>query len=183
MAPLWLVLLLLQVLSRREQALAAGEAELRSLQDLGLEIGTELDERRLWRSTVRIATDALQASGALLASLDSTREELRVLAHLGIRPAPPPRLAVSRLADGFFETGRIRVVEDFPRERDVYPELSFIEATGLLLAPLEILGRSDGLLVLTHGQRRRPFDADDARRPRTEVSGCSLILRAVLSGP
>ena len=41
--PVWLTMLLLVLLSRREKELEAREAELRSLQDLGLEIGAELD--------------------------------------------------------------------------------------------------------------------------------------------
>ena len=63
-APIALQLMLLMLLSRREQELESNQADLDSLQGLGLEIGSELDEHRVRAAVVRTATDALQASGA-----------------------------------------------------------------------------------------------------------------------
>ena len=94
-----------------------------------------------------------------------------------MRPIPPGTLPLSRFSDGFFETGQIRVVEDFESQRDLYPDLQFLqEASGLLCAPLRILGRKDALLVLTRGRRRRPFDDDDSKRLSTLVRFINVAL-------
>ncbi len=176
-APIGLLLLLLMMLSRREQELERHQADLDSLQGLGLEIGSELDEHRVRAAVVRTATDALQASGALLAAPDPQGAHLVVQAHLGLRPVPAETLPLSRFSDGFFETGQIRVVEDFEAQRDLYPDLSFLEGvSGLICAPVRILGRKDALLVLTRGRRRRPFDDDDCKRLGTLVRFVNMAL-------
>ncbi|ANM31942.1 hypothetical protein ABI59_23820 [Acidobacteria bacterium Mor1] len=176
-APIGLLLLLLMMLSRREQELERHQADLDSLQGLGLEIGSELDEHRVRAAVVRTATDALQASGALLAAPDPQGKHLVVQAHLGLRPVPAATLPLSRFSDGFFETGQIRVVEDFEAQRDLYPDLRFLEGvSGVLCAPVRILGRRDALLVLTRGRRRRPFDDDDCKRLGTLVRFVNMAL-------
>lgn len=174
--PIWVLILLMVQLSKREQELEARQVELKSLQGLGLEIGAELDAERLRRAVVRIATDALQASGALLAVVDPTREHLTVQAHHGIRPEPPAKLPLSRLDDKFFESGQIRLIRDFYGERALYPELAFLAANGVLCAPLQILGKRLGLLILVHGERRRPFDEHDVRRLETLVRFVDVAL-------
>ncbi len=175
--PLWIVMLLLVALSRREQQLALRERELESLQGLGLRIGSELDVERLWDEVVRVTSAGLQASGALLAFLDPADASLVVRAHHGLPTPPGPRLRISRLGDGFFETGTIRLVEPFDaKERELYPELDFLPASGMLCAPLAIPGRREGLLVVWHGGRRRAFDADDVRRLDTLVRFVNVAL-------
>jgi len=174
--PLWIFMSLLATLGRREQLLSIRERELDSLQGLGLRIGAELEAGPLGVEVVRVAREGLQASGALLALLDATHEKLVVRAHHGLESPPPPRLEVSRLADGFFETGSIRRIEGFAGERELYPELRFLPAAGMLCAPLRIRGRSEGLLVVWRDGRRRPFDADDVRRLETLVRFVNVAL-------
>jgi signal transduction histidine kinase/CheY-like chemotaxis protein len=174
--PLVVLVGLLVLLSRREQELEARQKDLASLQTLGLELGAELDAEKLRHSVVRIAAEALQAEGALLATLEPSGEFLNVEAHRGIEPPPPERLPLRRFSDGFFEAGVLRRISDFPAEREMYSELAFLPATGLLCVPLEILGRREGLLVVFHGARRRPFDVDDERRLGTLVRFVEVAL-------
>ena len=174
--PIWVLILLLVQLSMRSQQLEARQEELRSLQDLGLEIGAELDAERLRRAVVRIASEALQASGAFLATRDAERGGLLVLASHGLRPEPPAELPEDWLGTGFFESGSVRRGQDLPPEGRERPELSFLQATGVLCAPLQVLGRREGVLLLVHGERRRPFDEHDVRRLETLVRFVDVAL-------
>src|SRR4029079_19322488 len=57
--PIWALILLMVRLAKREAQLEAGQRELRSVQGLALESGSELDRERRRRSVVRIASEAL----------------------------------------------------------------------------------------------------------------------------
>lgn len=167
--PIWALMLLLTQLSRREQELSDREEELRSLQALGLELGSELDGERLRQAVVRIATTALRAKGAVLMELNSDRDHLVVQAHEGIELPPPESVPAQRLGEEFLRTGTLQRIDDLPAERQAWPELAFLPAEGVLCAPLEILGKRDSFLLLFHGAERRRFDDEDAKRLETLV--------------
>jgi len=161
--PIWVFMLLLSHVSQREQELERREEDLHALQVMGLQIGSELDVERVRQSVVRVATEALKVRGALLLTLDPERRSFVVMAHEGIDVPPPESLPRQRIDDALLAAG-VRVVADFASERSLWPELEFLEAEGMLLAPLAVGERSDSLLVLFHGAGRRAFDDGDARR-------------------
>ncbi len=162
--PIWVLMLLLTQLSHREQQLQSRQEDLRALQGLGLELGSELDADRLRHAVVRIATQALQARGAVLLALDRTRSHLLVQAHEGIDTPLPETLRAHRFDEEFLRSSEVVAVSDFRAERSAYPELDFLDANGILFSPIEVLGRREGLLLLFHGRERRPFNDDDTRR-------------------
>jgi signal transduction histidine kinase/ActR/RegA family two-component response regulator len=165
--PIWALMMLLTELSRREQELRTRQEELHALQDLGLELGSELDAEKVRQAVVRIATSALRARGALLLTLDARRSRLVVLAHEGIEVPPPESVSVGSLGEEFLRAGVVRRIDDLPAQRASLPELEFLDAEGALCVPLEILGRREAFLALFHGPDRRRFDDDDVRRLET----------------
>ena len=174
--PIWIVMMLLTELSRREAELLSREEELRSLQVLGLELGAELQADKLRQSVVRIATSALRTRGAILAALDARQGRLVVLAHEGIEIPPPESIEAHGLGEEFLRAGVLRRVDDLTATRGDHPELAFLEAEGVVCAPLEILGRHDSVLVLFHGPDRRRFDDDDIRRIESLVRFVNVAL-------
>lgn len=174
--PVWLTMLLLVLLSRREKELEAREAELRSLQDLGLEIGAELDAERLRSAVVRVATEALRSSGAILAILDDGTRRLRVLATHGITGDPPSTLSLEGLGSDPLADGRILRLAALDASPSAWPEIRRLDASGIMAAPLQILGQHAGVLILFHGTGRRSFDDDDVRRLETLVRFVDMAL-------
>jgi signal transduction histidine kinase/CheY-like chemotaxis protein len=174
--PIWIFILVFIMLAIKEQELENRQAELRSLQGLGLEIGAELDVDRLRLAVVRIATDALHVAGALLAIRDASREKVLVVAHHGKNQGVPESVPLDATMARLFDSGSILTVEDFRSRRAEYPSLSFLRSSGVLFAPLQILGQREGLLVLYHGGSRRPFNDDDVRRVETLVRFVDVAL-------
>ncbi len=174
--PVWLSLLFLILLSRREKALEMREVELRSLQDLGLEIGSELEAERLRTAVVRVATEALRSDGAILAALEPAAGRLRVLSSLGVPRDLPATLPLAEFGDDLLERDGVRRAGD----RDQGPaELAgprCLGASGILCAPLRILGRREAVLILFHGPARRAFDDEDVRRLETLVRFVDMAL-------
>ncbi len=174
--PVWILVMLVLALSRREQQLENQQAELRSLQEIGLEIGSELDVERLQEAVVRIVADALHVAGALLAGVDQDRKKILVLCQRGVTPAPPGELAMSAATCAVISSGRIERVEDYVPAPDRYPEFAVLGATGFLCAPLQIRGKREGLLIVFRGMSRRPFDEGDVRRLETLVRFIEMAL-------
>ncbi len=174
--PIFLMVVLLQLLSRRERELELRQAELGPLQDLGFEIGAELDAQRLEGAVVRVATEALRSTGALLGVLEEDRRRVRVLAHRGLLGVPPATIALAGLDLAFFEAGRILRIEDLPSRLENYPEFRFLGSVGALCAPVRIGGRREGLLLLFHDCLRRPFDEEDVRRLETLMRFVEMAL-------
>jgi len=172
--PIWSTILIIDMLNRRELALEERGHELQSLQGLGLELGAELDVTRLQETAVRVAGEALEASGSLLAILEN--ESLAVKASHGIEPPVLPTIDRRGIDDLLTEPRQIRVVKNFAETRAEYPGLGFLEADGLLLAPLGSKDGRRGLLVLTHGALRRAFDDRDVRRMETLVRFINVAL-------
>ncbi len=174
--PIWILIGLVSLLNRGEQALETQRAELKSLQELGLEIGSELDVERLRKAVVRIATEALHASGALLAVFDPARKELMIVGHHEVRADAPSVLIPSEATTACFSDGAIWRAADYATLRDRHPEFCFLGASGLLGAPLQIQGKREGLLVIFHREGRRPFDGADVRRLETLVRFVEMAL-------
>lgn len=174
--PVCLLSVLVALLNRREQALENRQEELGSLQGFGLEIASELDGRRLNGAVVRIASEALHASGAVLARHEPERGELLIQAHHGAKARVPDVLLPSDWTREVFADGAIRGASGLLEVRDRCPEFSFLGANGLLVAPLSIGGQRQGLLALFHDESRRPFDAQDAGRLATLVRFVEMAL-------
>src|SRR5262245_49700635 len=166
--PIWIFIFVFITLSIQEQELENRQAELRSLQGLGLEIGAELDVDRLRLAVVRIATEALHVAGALLLIRDTSRERALLVAHHGKMEELPESVPLDGTMTGIFDSGSILTVADFRSQHARYSSLSFLRCSGVLLAPLQILGQRQGLLVLYHGGSRRPFNDEDVRRRSEE---------------
>lgn len=165
--PLWIQALLVLLLARREQDLHVQQIELRSLQGIGLEIGSELDAAKLGAAIVRIVSDALHARGAVLGEADPERRQLAVLCHAGVRPEPPADLPLSDSTAGFLDRGSVVLCEDYVPRPDAFPEFAILGAAGLLALPLKIRGRRDGILVVFRDEGRRPFGSRDVQRLET----------------
>jgi signal transduction histidine kinase/CheY-like chemotaxis protein len=174
--PIWLFVFVFITLSIKEGELENRQAELKSLQGLGLEIGAELDVDRLRLAVVRIATDALHVTGALLLLRDTSREKILFVAHHGKVQEVPESAPLDATMTRLFEGGAIQTVSDFRAHHGRYPALSFLRSSGVLFAPLQILGQREGLLVLYHGASRRPFNDDDVRRVETLVRFVDVAL-------
>lgn len=174
--PVWILALLVLMLSRREQALEARQDELRSLQEIGLEIGSELDVNRLREAVVRVVSEALQGAGGALAAVDVERKKLTLLCHRGVNPTPPVELPLSEATEAAVAAGRIDLVEDYVPLPDRYPELAVLGASGLLCAPLQARDRRDAMLVVFRDGDRRPFDEGDVRRLETLVRFVEMAL-------
>jgi len=173
--PVWVMGYLIATLSRREAALETRENELRLLQGLGLEIGSELEIDRLRESVLTIASEALEATGGLLARVDPERLEIDPQAWRGLETDPPSRVALEGVPKAFFERGEIELVgEQATVER--FPGFAFLDASGMLLAPLRIQGESSGLLLLFHDEKRLPFGEGDRRRLETLVPFVNVAL-------
>jgi len=174
--PVWTTLFMLTVHSRGEQTLDARDAELRSLQELGLELGRELDEERLQAAVLRLAGDALDAGAALIGTRDEADGPLRILAHRGLGAGPPVVLPLTTLDDELFEQGQVGRVDGGPEVSRRYPALAWLKSSGVLLAPLEMHGQRNGLLALFRGEDRRPFDLEDAGRLASLVRFINVAL-------
>ncbi len=174
--PAWILLVLVLLVSRREQELESRQDELRSLQEIGLEIGSELESERLSVSVVRIVSEALQTSGGILALVDAEKRSLDLACHRGVHPEPPRRMPLSEATAAAVAAGAIEKVEPFLPSPARYPELAVLGAAGLLCAPLSVRGKRDSLLVVFRGADRRPFDDGDVRRLDTLVRFVEMAL-------
>lgn len=146
LAALGLQTLLLRRLGEREAELEREQGELRSLQDLGLRIGAELDEERARATIVRTAAEALDAAGALLA-VPAGDGTLRAVAGHGanggaIFPAIEPSLDESGGGGAAAALG----------------------AAGAVAVRLAPRGAEESSLVVFRGEDRRPFDPRDVRQ-------------------
>lgn len=181
----WLVLLgaipvavmgyMIATLNGREAALETRETELRSLQGLGLRIGSVLNIDRLRESVLTVASEALEASGGLLASIDRKRGVLQVQDTQGILPDLPDTIALDELPDSIFDDGRIVLLDD-QDAAGRHQGLAFLDASGLLVAPLRIQDKRSSVLLLFRDRDRVAFDEVDRRRMETLVPFVDVAL-------
>lgn len=175
--PPGLLVFVLAELSSHEQQLEREQAQLKSLQGLGLEIGSELDSARLRTVVVRVATEALNAQGALLAIAQDAVMPFSIVATHGVEqddvPGSLPRECIPAEVLG---SGRVHRAENLDPEGDPDPGLGFLRAHGVLLVPLEIQGRRKGLLVLFRTDQRRSFEQEDVNRLETLSRFASMAL-------
>jgi len=172
--PVFGVSLLLARLAGKERNLEVSASELHSLQNLGLELGKELDEDRLEEAILRIACQALEAPSALLALQDEDRSGLRVTAHRGLSAPAPDRLEASLEELRLPESGAALL----RGEREIPKSLRTIGtySPSMLVAGLTILDRPAGILVLSHDFQRRSFDRDDLAHLETLVRFINVSL-------
>ncbi|MCP3981277.1 MAG: response regulator [bacterium] len=174
--PIWIMAYIVRLLNQREQSLESRENELQSLQGLGLEIGAELDAELLRDAVLRIACDALRATDAMLALQHESGKGLVVMAHLGMATPPPERLFLTEFEERLVADGAVVRLDPLRQLRGSALDALMPNATGMLVAPLEIRGKREGLLVLSHDESRRPFGDDDALRLETLVPFVDVAL-------
>jgi signal transduction histidine kinase len=173
--PVWVMGYMIATLNLREAALETRETEIRSLQGLGLRIGSELNIDRLRQSVLTVASEALEASGGLLASIDRRRGTLEVQQSHGIDPAPPGEIPLAGLPESLFDEGHFASL-DVRDAAGRWPGVAFPDASGLLVAPLRIQDEYSNLLVLFRDRDRVAFDDDDRRRLETLVPFINVAL-------
>ena len=160
--PIWMMILVIAIMNRHEVSWALRETELQSLQGLGLEIGSVLDEERLRDAVLRIACEALRVDGGILTAVDADGS-LPVLASRGVGTKCPAQLPPETAEHEALRCGRItRVAGNAEAAR--IRGLEFLDASGLLIAPLHVQERWSVTLVLFHGPGRRALDEADVRR-------------------
>lgn len=172
--PIWTMIFLIHLLNRREQALWTRETELHSLQGLGLEIGSELEDGRLCRAILRITSEAVDAAGALIATLDREHGRLLVRAHLRLNPPPAAEVSAAGLDLEALDAGALCPVEGLREQKERFPGLAALGAPGMLVAP--VADRSTGLLILLQDDTRRPFGQEDEGRLRTLLPFINVAL-------
>jgi len=173
--PVWVMGYMIATLNVREAALETRETEIRSLQGLGLRIGSELNLDRLRESVLTVASEALEASGGLLASIDRKRGVLQVRQALGIEPAPPAEISLDGLAESQFDAGHVALLDDREAANRM-PGVAFLDASGLLVARLRIQDEHSSALLLFRDRDRVGFDEDDRRRLETLVPFVNVAL-------
>ena len=167
--PLWVMAHTVARSNRHEGELEVREHELRSLQRLGLEIGSELDIERLRESLLRIASQAAEATGGWLGPVDGTTGRMTVLASRGVDGTVPATLDLAGL--GVSSTDCVLLASGDAPARSGFPR-----ACSLLGAPLRARGRPPELLLLVRGDERIAFGADDVRRVATLVPFAEVAL-------
>ncbi len=162
--PLWILPTLLALLGRREQDLEAHRDELRSLQQLGLELGGQLDEAHLHASIVRVATETFHAAGACLVLVPpEDGAPPAIAAHAGV--CAHGSLVASHLLQRACEASDVTLEE--PATPATRTALALPAGAGLLFVPLRMSDGRRGCLVVIRDVHRRRFDEADARRART----------------
>jgi signal transduction histidine kinase len=151
------------------------EIELRSLQGLGLRIGSELNIDRLRESVLAVASEALEASGGVLSSFDRGQRVMQVQATRGVDGEPRDPISLDGLPGSTFDDGRILMLDDQSVIRRC-EGLVFLDASGLLIAPLRIQDKRSSLLLLFCDRDRVAFDEDDRRRLETLVPFVNVAL-------
>jgi len=167
--PIWVMGHMIARANRHESELEVRENELRSLQRLGLEIGSELDIERLRESLLRIASQAAEASGGLLGPVDWSTGRMTVMATRGVGREVPDTLQLSGLGVCATDCALL------PRAGTDEPN-GFPRACSVLGAPLGSRGQPPELLLLLRGEDRIPFGTDDVRRVATLVPFAEMAL-------
>jgi signal transduction histidine kinase len=167
--PIWVMGHTVARSNRHEGELEAREHELRSLQRLGLEIGSELDIERLRESLLRIASQAAEATGGVLGPVDWSTGRMTVLATRGIEGEVPATLQLTGL--GVSATDCALLTSGSASGRPGLPR-----ASSMLGAPVRARGQQPELLLLLRDDDRVAFGADDVRRVATLVPFAEVAL-------
>ncbi len=160
-APIAILFLNLIALSKKESALMIRQSELASLNDLALEIGAKLEMRKLSQAIVRIASDSVHASSAILAFEENDEPHMKIYTAYGwkfLEKMPkrfsPPQ---SILSENAINRGQA------PLKR-FFPDLSVEEFTQYMALPLSGLKDKKAMLCVFSGIERRGFDHLDAEK-------------------
>ena len=148
---------------RRERRSRDRELEVRALQQFGLQIGSEIKPERLAHAVLDSALSALQCQGALYAQVEGTPPRWVVVASTGIQPRPPAEFSCTAWEGTEEEAPAPLVFADVAQTVERFPGLDFLQGVGTMLAPIRGHDRQ-GLLLLTHDDRRRPFEEADRRK-------------------
>ncbi len=159
--PIAILFLNLIALSKKESILTIRQSELASLNDLALEIGSELDMKKLSQAIVRIASDSVHASAAFLAFDENNESHLNIYAAYGWEH-------LEKLPKKFFTPQHISSQDRFYRgqttSKKLFPDLSAEESLNYMVLPLSSLKDKKAMLCVVSGMERRNFDHSDAER-------------------
>jgi signal transduction histidine kinase len=163
--PLTLLFILLARLETRESMLRKRQQELQMIQELGLQLSAQLATAELRPAVTRIVADDLRARGAALYLLDEERQVAELVAFYD-RVAPTgtmaavPRVKRVGLSDQFLADRSARVL--IGAEADQLPELRTLPGSALIVQPIAILGRAEGVIVVFDDGRRSVITHEDA---------------------
>jgi signal transduction histidine kinase/CheY-like chemotaxis protein len=159
--PIGILFLSLITLSKKETALTIRQSELASLNDLALEIGAELDMKKLSQAIVRIASDSVHASAAILAFEENNEPYMNIYTTYGwehVEEAPkrfsPPQYILS-------ENG---IYRGQTTAKKLFPDLSAEESIEYMALPLSSLKEKKAMLCVISGMERRSFDNLDTEK-------------------
>jgi signal transduction histidine kinase len=163
--PLTLLFVLLARLEAREVSLERRQQELQAIQELGLEVSSQLESRELASAVTRIVAEDLRGTGAALVRVPPGRRSLEVRAVHDTRDNPP-ELPLRMMRGGFDEAFLARrqpLLLEKPFSGR-FRELEPLRAEAFVVCPLTVLGKREEVLVAYRASAAEPFDSDDAGR-------------------
>ncbi len=158
--PIAILFATLVTLSKKESKLVHKQAELTYLNKLALEIGAELDMKKLSKAVVKIVADSMHASGALLAFYDSDPRVLHINTTYNIGDEKLIPQKISAPVQNFLLSDEPYISNSFSEQ--LFTELPLESATSYVILPISILEEEKGILAVFSGPERKNFDSSDA---------------------
>ncbi len=158
----FMVMFLIIELARREQQVEREHAALGSLQELGLEIGAELESDRLYQTLVRAASEGIKVGGAILGVARRPSEPCRVVSACGVFSESAPDTLCPHCAERMAFPHSTSILLD-PRNPPHPEKCEFtkVNAVEFVLTPLNSSGGLPALLAVGRGEERRRFTGYD----------------------
>ncbi len=158
--PIAILFTTLVTLSKKESKLIHKQAELTYLNKLALEIGAELDMKKLSKAVVKIVADSMHASGALLAFYDSDPSIMHIHSTHNIGDEKNIPHKVSAPVQNFLLSDEPYISNSFSEQ--LFTDLPLENTTSYIILPISILKEEKGILAVFCGSDRKNFDSSDA---------------------
>ncbi len=160
--PIAILFLSLITMSKKESALTIRQAELASLNDLALEIGAEIDIKKLRHAIVRIASTSTHASAAVLAINHNNPNYMDICASYGFEndEVQPKKFTLS--SENNIDKKDIYIGDNLSEK--LFPECLQGRFTQYMALPIPILKEKESILCVLSGTERKSFDAFDAKK-------------------